>query len=212
MERHVSLDLMEFVERNILPRYAAFDAAHDLTHVSGVVKRSLDLGRRLGADLNMAYVVAAYHDLGMEGPRAVHHLTGGRILAADKRLLKWFSPEQINVMRMAVEDHRASSSHAPRNLYGKIVAEADRMLDVESVFSRAILFSLSSRPEDTKEEHWESFRKHMVEKYGVDGYIRLWLPQSDNAEKLRRLRQIIEDSAVLPSRFEKLSESHTPTK
>ena len=40
---NVSLDLMEFVEKNILPRYAAFDKAHNLTHINRVISRSLEL-------------------------------------------------------------------------------------------------------------------------------------------------------------------------
>ena len=56
MIQGISLDLMEFVEINILPRYTAFDRAHDLTHVSRVINRSVELARRVGADINMAYV------------------------------------------------------------------------------------------------------------------------------------------------------------
>ena len=124
------LDLVEFVEKNILPRYAAFDAAHNIAHVTGVIKRALQMVRTTGADINMVYVVAAYHDLGLSGPRAIHHVTGGRILQQDARLKKWFSKEQLKIMKEAVEDHRTSSSHAPRSIYGKIVAEADRDLSV----------------------------------------------------------------------------------
>lgn len=129
---NVSLDLMEFVEKNILPRYTAFDKAHNLTHVNRVISRSLELASRIGADTDMAYVIAAYHDLGLEGPRAVHHLTSGKILAADSRLQKWFSKEQIKIMKEAVEDHRASTSHMPRSIYGKIVAEATVTLNPTS--------------------------------------------------------------------------------
>ena len=59
-----SLDLVEFVEQNILPQYANFDKAHGLSHVMAVIRRSIDLVRSTGADINMVYVVAAYHDLG----------------------------------------------------------------------------------------------------------------------------------------------------
>ena len=138
MSNSPSLDLVEFVETQILPRYAAFDRAHNLEHVTRVIRRSLDLVKTTGADINMVYVVAAYHDLGMSGPRAVHHLTGGKILAADARLKKWFTQDQIKMMKEAVEDHRASASHAPRNLYGKIIAEADRDIDIEVVIRRTI--------------------------------------------------------------------------
>ena len=137
------------------------------------------------------YVIAAYHDLGLEGPRAVHHVTSGKILLADKRLAKWFSPAQVNVMKEAVEDHRASASHAPRSLYGKIVAEADRDLDPEMVIRRTIEFGLGHYPEKTKEEHWQRFMEHMHNKYSSHGYIKLWLPGSDNENKLKQLRELI---------------------
>ena len=78
--RHVSLDLMEFIEQNILPKYNAFDKAHNLTHVNRVIKNSLALAEKTGADINMAYAIAAYHDLGLEGPRAIHHISSGKIV------------------------------------------------------------------------------------------------------------------------------------
>lgn len=133
MGNTASLDLVEFIETSILPMYAAFDKAHNMEHVTRVIRRSLDLARRTGANINMVYAIAAYHDIGMSGPRAIHHITGGKMLMRDARLKKWFSSEQIKIMKEAVEDHRASASHAPRSIYGKIVAEADRDLDA-SVF------------------------------------------------------------------------------
>ena len=116
--RNVSLDIMEFVEQNILPRYAMFDKAHNLSHVNSVIKRSLTLALTIGADIDMAYVIAAYHDLGLDGPRAIHHITGGKILASDARLRRWFSPEQIKIMREAVEDPRPTATSALRQCSG----------------------------------------------------------------------------------------------
>lgn len=199
-----SLDLVEYVETAILPRYAAFDKAHNLAHVTSVIRRSLDLVRTTGADINMVYVTAAYHDLGMSGPRAVHHITGGRILAADARLRKWFSPEQIKIMKEAVEDHRASASHAPRSIYGKIVAEADRDMEPETVFRRTVQFGLANNPELDRGAQWERFREHMDNKYSVHGYIRLWIPGSDNERKLRELRRCIANPAELKKVFDRI--------
>ncbi|MBP5258363.1 MAG: HD domain-containing protein [Prevotella sp.] len=200
----VSLDLMEFIEQNILPRYAAFDAAHNMEHVTRVIRRSLDLAQKTGADIDMAYTIAAYHDLGLEGPRAVHHLTSGKILVADQRLKKWFSPMQIKIMKEAVEDHRASAAHAPRSMYGKIVAEADRDLDPETVFQRTILFGLSNYPEMTKEQQWERFKDHLDNKYSVNGYIKLWLHGSDNELKLKQIREFIATPEKLKALFNRL--------
>ena len=85
MTQNPSLDLVEFIETQILPQYTQFDKAHNMEHVTRVIRSSLDLARKTGADLNMAYAIAAYHDLGLSGPRAIHHLTSGKILIADGR-------------------------------------------------------------------------------------------------------------------------------
>lgn len=195
---------MEFIERNILPRYASFDAAHNMEHVMRVIKASISLAEKMGADADMAYTVAAYHDLGLEGPRAIHHITSGKILRADKRLTKWFSPQQIDIMIQAVEDHRASASRAPRSIYGKIVAEADRDLSPTTVFKRTILFGLDNYPEKSREEHWQRFQEHLQQKYSSAGYIKLWIQGSENERDLNDLRNIIASPNVLKQHFEKL--------
>ncbi len=201
---NVSLDIMSFVEQQILPRYNAFGRSHGITHAQRVIKNSLELANMLGADVDMAYVIAAYHDLGMEGPRAIHHITGGKILAADVRLRKWFTPEQIKIMKEAVEDHRASSSHAPRSIYGKIVAEADRDLEPEVIFTRAIEFGLEHESALSKEQQWRRFYEHMEEKYSANGYIHLWINGSPNEARLKRVREIIANKAMLRQTFERI--------
>ena len=206
-----SLDLVEFIETQILPRYAEFDRAHNMEHVTRVIRSSLELVKTTGADPNMAYTIAAYHDLGMIGHRADHHLRGGKILAADARLKKWFSPEQIKIMREAVEDHRASASRAPRSIYGKIVAEADRDIDTETVIRRTVQFGLSNYPELDHEGHWKRFKEHMDNKYSKDGYIRLWIPNSPNARKLNELRELIARPDKLREAFERVFAEESAT-
>lgn len=204
MQNQVDLTLMEFVEKQILPRYTAFGESHGLYHVTRVIKNSLELARMLGADINMTYTIAAYHDLGMEGPRAIHHITSGKILTADARLKKWFSPKQIKIMREAVEDHRASASHAPRSIYGKIVAEADRDIDIDTVFTRAIQYGIEHDPDKDKEWQFKRFDSHMEEKYSNNGYIKLWIPHSPNEKKLKELRDIIVNKELLRQYFDKI--------
>ena len=195
---------MAFIERDILPRYAAFDVAHNMEHVTRVIRSSVSIAQKMGADEDMAYVIAAYHDLGLEGPRAIHHITSGKILQADQRLRKWFSEMQIRIMKEAVEDHRASASRAPRSIYGKIVAEADRDLNPTSVFKRTIQYGMSHYPEMTKEEHWKRFCEHMQEKYSIAGYIKLWIEGSQNEKDLSTLRNIINNKTLLREKFEEL--------
>ncbi len=198
-----SLDLVEFIETQILPQYAAFDKAHSLEHVTRVIRSAMELVRITGADINMVYAIAAYHDIGMSGPRAIHHITGGKILAADAKLKKWFSAEQLKIMREAIEDHRASASHAPRSIYGKIVAEADRDLSPDIVFRRAVQFGLANYPELNQEKQWQRFKEHMDNKYSEHGYIKLWIPNSPNAKRIKALREIIINPSELREQFNK---------
>ena len=204
MVQQVSLEIMEFIEHNILPKYTAFGKSHGLQHVNRVIKNSIELANYTGADINMVYVIAAYHDLGMSGPRAIHHLTGGEILSNDSRLKKWFNADQLKIMKEAVEDHRASSSHTPRTIYGKIVAEADRDLELDVVFSRAIQYGLENYPELNKEQQWKRFEAHMNEKYSRNGYIHLWIPGSPNAKKLKNIQETIDNKTILRAKFEAL--------
>lgn len=206
---HPSLDLMQFIEQQILPQYSQFDKAHQLSHANSVIKNSIEIANKVGADVNMAYVIAAYHDLGLSGPRAVHHITSGKILATDVRLKKWFSDEQIRIMKEAVEDHRASSSRAPRSVYGKIVAEADRDLTPEIVIRRTIQFGLSNYPEKNVEEQYERMVNHLGDKYSHHGYIKLWISNSPNEVKLNELRDLIESPSKLRQLFDKIYKEET---
>ena len=112
-------------------------------------------------------------------------------------------------MKDAVEDHRASSSRQPRSIYGKIVAEADRDIDVHEIFLRTIQYGKENNPDYDKEQQWERFSQHMDEKYSRNGYIRLWIPNSPNEKALNELRNIIEDKTELRKYFEKIFEENS---
>ena len=204
MMQNPSLDLVEFIETQILPQYAQFDKGHNMEHATRVIRRSLELARKIGADLDMAYAIAAYHDLGLSGPRAIHHLTSGKMLMQDARLKRWFTAEQLKVMKEAVEDHRASASRAPRSIYGKIVAEADRDIEPETVIRRTIQFGLANYPQLDAEGHWRRFMQHMDEKYSVNGYIRLWIQGSENERRLNELRQLIAQPQRMRQVFDRI--------
>ena len=51
-------EIRAYIEGEILPRYDGFDAAHRRDHADVVVSRSIALAERLGADVEMAYVIA----------------------------------------------------------------------------------------------------------------------------------------------------------
>lgn len=198
----VKQDIQDYVEANIIPLYDRFDKAHQRDHVQMVIDQSMALATQMEVDADMVYVIASYHDIGLCEGRERHHTVSAQMLLADSELRKWFTESQLQTMAEAVEDHRASSDHAPRSLYGRIVAEADRFIDPDTVIRRTVQYGMEHYPALDKKGHYERMVQHLREKYGRGGYLHLWFEHSPNAERLETLRQIIDDENILKQKFE----------
>mgnify|MGYP003292131118 CR=1 FL=1 len=142
-------------------------------------------GSKIVISTDMAYTIAAYHDTGLCDGRETHHLASGRIIRDDKKLLQWFTPAQIVLMDQATEDHRAASKDEPRSIYG-----------------RTVQYGLTYFPDLDKQAQYLRTLEHMHEKYAEGGYLRLWIPESPNAERLAQLRAIIRDEQRMREMFE----------
>ena len=202
--------LRNYIEQEIIPRYEAFDAAHRVDHVRTVIAQSRALAAHYDVDPRMVYVIAAYHDLGLVDGRERHHLRAGEMLRADPVLRDYFTAEQIETMAQAVEDHRASAEHEPRTIYGRIVAEADRCIDADTVVRRTVQYGLDRYPALTRDEHFDRCREHLLGKYADGGYLRLWIPFSDNARRLEELRAVIRDGEALRRLFDRFYDAERP--
>ena len=195
--------LEDYIYNDITSRYAGFDPAHREDHVLTVISQAMELLDRMpqqdvAVDRNILLAAAACHDLGLVNGRDNHHLDSGKIIRADIRLREWFSEEEIEIIAQAAEDHRASGKSAPRSIYGMLVAEADRVIDGETIIRRTIQFGLKHYPDLDPEGHVERAVAHLREKYGRGGYLKLWIPWSDNAARLAELQDIIaDDDAVV---------------
>ncbi len=198
----MDLELKEYIEQEIIPRYDGFDQAHQRDHVMMVIQQSLDIAAKLDVDEDMVYTIAAYHDTGLCEGREHHHEVSARIIKADQQLRRWFTEEQIQTMADAAEDHRASAKQAPRTIYGRIVAEADRFIDPVTIVRRTIQYGLDHYPELSREEQYKRMLAHLHEKYGRNGYLKLWFPDSPNAIRLERLHDMIDDEVQLRKLFE----------
>ena len=196
--------LVQYIETKIIPQYSAFDKAHREDHARAVIERALVMGGQYDIDQDMLYTAAACHDLGLAVDRKTHHLESGRIIRADARLKEWFTPEQVETIAQAAEDHRASATTPPRSIYGALVAEADRMIVPETIIRRTVQFGFSHYPELDKEGHWQRTVEHLNEKYAEGGYLHLLIPGSPNEKPLAELRAIIRDTPRLRSIFEEI--------
>lgn len=195
--------LKEYIESEIIPRYDNFDGAHRRDHVRSVIGQSQELSRYYDVNPEILYTAAAYHDLGLCEGREKHHLVSGRIIREDKTLLNWFSVEEIEVIAEAAEDHRASNETPPRSIYGKIIAESDRLIDPETVIRRTVQYGFAHYPQMNREQMWKRTLTHLQKKYGYGGYLKLWIPESSNACRLEELRKIIADEKRLRSMFDR---------
>ena len=207
MTNDINPDLIEYVEQRIIPRYAAFDSAHREDHARAVIERALELSAHYDVDINIVYAAAACHDLGLAVDRKTHHLESGRIIRSDATLAGILGPEGLEAAACAAEDHRASSETAPRSIYGRIVAEADRLIEPLTIIRRTVQYGLDHYPDLDKKGHWQRTLEHLKEKYGDGGYLKLWIPQSSNAARLEELRKIIRDEERLKGIFENIWDS-----
>ncbi|MDE5969777.1 MAG: HD domain-containing protein [Muribaculaceae bacterium] len=206
----VDINLKNYVEENIIPQYAGFDKAHQADHVNMVIEQSLKIASDMpDVDINMVYIIAAFHDLGLVNGRENHHIDSQKILDANEFIKSYFTPDQIRLMGEAVEDHRASKSGKPRNQYGLIVAEADRFIDSEIIVRRTIQYGLKNYPELDRKGHYQRTVQHLNEKYGPNGYLKIWMPESDNAKRLEELQQIIADKSSLCNLFDRIYNEET---
>ena len=206
-------DLLKYIYEDIVPEYASFDPAHREDHALTVIGQAMELLDRMPiwlkehpedakvwdipVDRNVLMAAAACHDLGLINGRDNHHLDSGKIIRTDERLREWFTPEQIETIAQAAEDHRASGKSAPRSIYGMLVAEADRVIEGDTIIRRTIQFGFNHYPDLDREGHMARAISHLREKYGRGGYLKLWIPWSDNAARLNELQDIIADDEAV---------------
>ena len=205
--------LQEYIYECIVPQYGEFDNAHKEDHALAVIGQAMKLLEEKDAwvnaqadpdpiwteavDRDMLLTAAACHDLGLVNGRDNHHMDSGIIIRRDSRLREWFTEEGIETIAQAAEDHRASGKSAPRSIYGMIVAEADRVIDTETIIRRTLQFGQKHYPDLSPEEHLQRAVNHLKEKYGRGGYLKLWIPWSDNARRLNELQDLIADEPAL---------------
>ena len=198
-------ELTTYIENNIIPQYEHFDKAHQPDHARKVITESMVLAKQFDVNEDMVFVIAAYHDLGLAVDRKTHHVVSGKILMADKELLRWFTPEQMDIMCQAVEDHRASNKHLPRSIYGSIVAEADRDIVPETIIRRTIQYGQKHYPNETSRTfHFERTKEHIQAKYGVGGYLKLHLASEKNQQGLDEIRALLSNDCLFEKEFERI--------
>ena len=89
-------------------------------------------------------------------------------------------------------------------------AEADRDIDPIKIIRRTMQYGFAHYPQFDKEGHYARTVEHLHEKYAEGGYLKLWIPESPNAERLAQLRDIIRDEGQLQQVFEQIWQEESP--
>ena len=183
-----------FIEK-IIEKYKKFDGAHDDAHARMVIKNSEYIAtnmmkdEKIEIDMNMVKVIAAMHDLGLAYDRETHHIKSGEIVRKSKELRKFFTEEQIELIAKSVEEHRASYKGEYTSVYSKIVSDADRMNDINTMISRTYKWNRKHYPDLNDEEIYNEVIQHLQDKYGEKGYARFNTKYAEDV--LNQSRQII---------------------
>lgn len=195
--------LLNYIKNNIFPEYERY-YSHGMIHISNVIKNTLEIGKGYNLDEDMCYTIAAYHDLGLKVDRRNHEIESGKIFIKDEELKKYFSNEQLIIMKEAIEDHRGSRKEPPRNIYGKVLSDSDRDFDIELLAKRQLATSIKNFPEYTTfEQHFENCYNYLAKRITSSGHFNLWTNNITLIEKRKKFELDFFDKNYTRSIYEK---------
>lgn len=198
-------ELVDYIEKEIFPLYNKNEEGHGLKHIETVIERSLKFAKDYDVNIDMVYTIAAYHDLGHHIDRKIHEIISAQIFMEDENMKKWFSDEQRKIIKEAIEDHRASSNHEPRTIYGKIVSTSDRtIVNIDDTIRRAYSYGKRNYQGITEEEQIQRVYEHLKDKYGENGYAKVYLEDKEFDEAMKEFRKALKDKDSFIQRIRKV--------
>ncbi len=193
----IDIELKKYIENNILPLYDNNIGGHGIDHINFVINRSFELVKefKLDVDLNMVYVIAAFHDIGYKTNPDEHEEVSSQMFMNNQDMKKFFNDEQISVIADAIVDHRASLEYEARSIYGKIVSSADREISVRNMLERSIDFQKDKHKDEnpTTIEVINYSYKKLSSKYGKSGYAKMYFKDKKYLDYLNEIQEILEN-------------------
>ena len=191
----INNELKNYIETKIFPEYSKNEKAHDLEHIEYVIDRSIELVDKNNLDVNgdMVYTIAAYHDIGHHIDSKTHEKISAEIMINDLNLKKFFNRKELNTIKEAIEDHRATSKKDPRTIYGKIIASADRNETIEHCFSRTYYYGKKMDQSATDDELFLRAYDVLNDRFGENGFIRFYFKDERYDSFIKDLRKLLKD-------------------
>ena len=210
----IASDIVDYVNTNIKPLYEQESTGHDWEHIKNVMINMSHLRQSIENDtgsiddgtfsIQNCYLAVVYHDISLTDPRNsrdTHDQDSAQIFEYDQFIRANIHPKSIERIADAIRKHRASSGKQDRTTLGKLLFQADRgfiTMTPEDVFKRSFTFHSKDNTYDTYPEISIKALKHMINKYGDNGYAydNIYFPQGV-AEFKAKMKVFLDEAKLL---------------
>ena len=201
--KDVNKEIINYVTNNIFKEYSKNDGGHNIVHIKEVIRRSFALNDtfKLGLNPNMIYVIASYHDLGKYIDHERHHLIAAEMFMNDEFIKKFFTEEEIKIIKEAIEDHRSSREDEPRSVYGKLISSADRNTRIEIVFIRSFFVGRERMPDTLIEDYLDYTIKRLSKKYSEESPENMFFEDKTYLVFLDNMRKLLKNEKEFKDRY-----------
>ena len=204
--KEVNPILKKYVEKKIFPEYAKNDQGHGILHILEVIRRSFVLNKELKLGLNpdMIYTIAASHDVGKYEEHETgekHAKIAARRFENNKDFIQFFSEEDRQIIKEAIEDHSSSLEDMPRSNYGKLVSSADRNTTIEMVFIRSFFVGKRKMADKTVEDFLEFTLQRLRKRYGTENPENMFYADNSYETFLHDMRELLADGEKFKNRY-----------
>ena len=219
--KSVNEQLKRHIKENIIPAYKSANKAHSIEHIKNVIDYALMLAEELHLNLDIIYTAAAYHDIGILGwgcpnskanhkhLRKYHHIYSARAVMESNALREFFNITELKIISDACLDHRASNPNQPSSIFGKVIADADRLdgFELDVLFQRCLDYENFKYPNKEIDEIEDDIFAHINDKYSFDGYafdsIYLKITKMKFEEQIQRVKEVSSSRSLFEREFAK---------
>ncbi len=201
--KNVNPELKKYIENKVFPEYEKNDQGHGILHIKEVIRRGFALNStlKLGLDENMIYAITACHDVGKYIDYENHNLIAAKIFIENEDMKSFFTDEQREIIKEAIEDHRSSLEDTPRSIYGKLVSSADRNTRIEIVFIRSFFVGKWRTPDENVEDFLDFTFKRLTKRYSKEKPENMFLEDETYKTFLQDMRNLLKDEVKFKNRY-----------
>lgn len=201
--KNVNPALKKYIAENIFPEYEKNDGGHNIAHILEVIRRGFALNDtfKLGLDDNMIYAITSCHDWGKYEDHTIHHLIAAKNFMNDENMKKFFTNEERQTIKEAIEDHRSSREEEPRSIYEKLISSADRNTRIEIVFIRSFFVAKERMPEENIEEYLDFTIKRLSKKYDEENPENMFFEDKTYKVFIHDMRELLKKEEEFKNRY-----------